>query len=47
MEEEIIDEDLYYELCEQADYWGEDSLTEDEQFAILQYQKWRDGSDIL
>ena len=33
------DDDDYERLCDQADYWGMDSLTEDEQFFITTYSR--------
>lgn len=31
--------DYYNELCERADYYGMDSLTEEEQFYLINYKK--------
>lgn len=33
--EEEIDEDYINDLCEQADYYGMESLTEEEQYLLL------------
>lgn len=33
-------EDLYNELCIQADYYGEDSLTEEQQYVLHNFKNW-------
>ena len=34
-----MDIEYYYELCERADYYGMDSLTEEEQIYLINYKK--------
>lgn len=34
-----ISEDYYFEICEKADYYGMESLTEEEQIILLEYRK--------
>ena len=33
-----MNNDYYKELCERADYYGMDSLTEEEQFYLINYK---------
>lgn len=35
----FYDRDDYERLCDQADYWGMDSLTEDEQVVLATYSR--------
>ena len=37
----IYDRDDYERICDQADYWGMDSLTEDEQVVLMNYPSGR------
>ena len=34
-----MEEDYYNELCERADYYGMESLTEEEQIYLINYKK--------
>jgi hypothetical protein len=36
---EYYTEDDYREMCELADYWGDDCLTEDEQYIVNHFPR--------
>lgn len=37
---EQYDEDMYNDLCERADFYGMDSLTEDEQYVVDNFKAY-------